>query len=93
MRKRLIEKQPETTRKRIIGKQPERKRLRTKQTVEASGAASEARPEAPAITAAASKYDDILKKIYYDVKEGFGSIADTWKAAKKNKTPHLPKRS
>ena len=42
-----------------------------------------ARPEAPAIPAAASKYDDILKKIYYDVREGFGSIEDTWKAAKK----------
>ena len=76
--------------KRIIGKQPPketRKRIRTKQTVTASAAAaSEARAEEPTITAAASKYDDILRKIYYDVKEGFGSIEDTWKAAK-NKTP------
>ena len=69
--------------KRLIGKQSERKRLRTKQTVETSAAASKARTEEPAITAAASKYDDIIKKIYYDVKEGFGSVEDTWKAAKK----------
>ena len=74
--------------KRLIGKQPKetpiRKRLRTKQSVTTSGTAAEsARPEVEAITAAASKYDDILRKIYYDVKEGFGSIEDTWKAAKK----------
>ena len=96
MRKRLIEKQPEkqaeTTRKRIVGKQSERKRLRTKQSVKASVAPAAGSSEAPSITAAASKYDDILRKIYYDVKEGFGSIADTWKAAKK-RIQKLPKRS
>ena len=69
--------------KRIVGKQPPRKRLRTKQSVGASDAAATARPEAAAITAAASKYDGILTKIYYDVREGFGSVEDTWKAAKK----------
>ena len=67
---------------RIIGKQSTRKRLRTKQSVKASAAPDTGRSEAPAITAAASKYDDILEKIYYDVKEGFGSIEDTWMAAK-----------
>ena len=71
--------------KRLIGKQPIRKRLRTKQSVVASAAASKARTEATPIAAAASKYDDILREIHYDVKEGFGSIADTWKATK-NKT-------
>ncbi len=74
---------------RLIGKQPPkevRTRLRAQHTVTASGAAAEsARPEAEAITAAASKYDDMLRKIYYDVREGFGSIKDT-KAAK-DKTP------
>ena len=49
-------------------------------------AAATARPEATPIAGAASKYDDILRKIYYDVKEGFGSVVDTRKAAK-NKTP------
>ncbi len=68
--------------KRLIGKQSEGKRLHTMQYVKASAATSKARPEAAAITAAASKYDDILRKIYYNVKEGFGSIEDTWKAAK-----------
>ncbi len=76
--------------KRIVGKQssketPIRKRLRTKQSVAASGTAASARPAGSPIAAAASKYDDILRKIYYDIKEGFGSIVDTWKAAK-NKT-------
>ena len=61
-----------------------RKRLSTKQSVQASVPADAARPEAEAIPpAAASKYDDILRKIFYDVKEGFGSIENTWKAAKK----------
>ena len=72
--------------KRIIGTQPPketRKRIRTKQSVGASGAATAASPAEASIAAAASKYDDILRKIYYDVKEGFGSIVDTWKAAKK----------
>ncbi len=78
--------------KRVIGKQPERKRLRGKQTVETSAAASKTRTEEPVITSAASKYDGILRKIYYDVKERFGSIEDTWKAAK-NKTPQLPTQS
>ena len=65
--------------KRLIGKQPPketsiRKRLRTKQSVKALAAASQARTEATPIAAVASKYDDILRQIYYDVKEGFGSI-------------------
>ncbi len=76
--------------KRLICKQPERKRLRTKQTVKASVAPASARAEASAIPAAASKYDNILKQIYYDVREGFGSIRDTWKAANKNNTLNYP---
>ena len=80
MSKRLTKKQPPTE------KSPTpttRKRLSTKQSVSASPSANAARPEEEAITAAASKYDDILRKIFYDVKEGFGSIEKTWKAAKK----------
>ncbi len=68
---------------RLLSKQPERKRLRTTQTVKASAAPASGRAEGSAITAAASKYDDILK-IYHDVRDGFGSIRDTWKAAKTN---------
>ena len=70
--------------KRLVGKQPPKRRLRTKQSEGTSSAAAEsARPEEPTITAAASKYDDTLRKIYYDAREGFGSIEKTWKAAKK----------
>ena len=68
--------------KRLVGKQPPRKRLRTKQQEGTSVAATEARPEEPTIAAAASKYDGILRKIYYDARDGFGSIEKTWKAAK-----------
>ena len=78
--------------KRLIGKQPPniRKRLRTKQSAKALEAAATARPEATPSAAAASKYDGILRKIYYDVKDGFGSIVDTWKAAKKQ-NPNITK--
>ena len=69
--------------KRLVGKQPPRKRLRTKQQEGTSAAATEARPEEPTIAAAASKYDDILRKIFYDARDGFGSIEKPWKAAKK----------
>ena len=58
-------------------------RLRTKQQEGTSVAANEARAEEPAIAAAASKYDDTLRKIFYDARDGFGSIEKTWKAAKK----------
>ncbi len=89
MAKRLVGKQSvQPVRKRLVGKQsvqPVRKRLRTKQSVGTSAAPASGRTEEPAIAAAASKYDDVLKKIYHGVKEGFGSIEDTWKAAK-NKT-------
>ena len=70
--------------KRLVGKQPPRKRLRTKQQEGTSAAATEARPEEASIAAAASKYDDTLRKIYYAAREGFGSIDKTWKAAKTN---------
>ena len=68
-----------------------RKRLSTKQSVQASAPANAARPEAEAIPpAAASKYDDIIRKIFYDVRDGFGSIEETWKAAKKQ-NPQITK--
>ena len=68
-----------------------RKRLSTKQSVQASVPANAARPEAEAIPpAAASKYDDIIRKILYDVRDGFGSIEETWKAAKKQ-NPQITK--
>ena len=67
--------------KRLVGKQPPRKRLRTKQQEGTSVAAASARAEEPAIAAAASKYDDTLRKIFYDARDGFGSI-EKWKAAK-----------
>ena len=61
-----------------------RRRLSTKQSVKASSPATAARREAspPPIAAAASKYDDIIRKIFYDVRDGFGSIEETWRAAK-----------
>ena len=67
------------------------KRLRGKQPAsEGAGAASpeEAAPEA-AITP--SKYDELLRKIYYDVEEGFGSIDKVYKEAKK-KDPTITKK-
>ena len=76
--------------KRLVGNQPPRKRLRTKQQEGTSKPAASARPEESAITAAASKYDDILRKIFYDARDGFGSIEKTWKAAKKQ-NPEITK--
>ena len=68
--------------KRLRGKQTVAKRLRGKQP--ASAPPEEAAPEAiPAAKGAASKYDDVLRKIYYDVEEGFGSIDAVYKTAKK----------
>ena len=77
--------------KRLVRKQPpkeSRKRLRTKQSVNTSAAAPAATEPAPAASEPAivtSKYDDMLRKIYYDVRDGFGSIVATLKEAK-NKT-------
>ena len=69
-----------------------RRRLSTKQSVKASSPATAARREAspPPIAAAASKYDDIIRKIFYDVRDGFGSVEETWKAAKKQ-NPQITK--
>ena len=70
--------------KRLVGKQPPkelRKRLRTKQSVTTSSAAP-TEAAAPLSEAAIATYDDMLRKIYYDVREGFGSIDATLKAAK-----------
>ena len=80
MQKRLTKKQPPTEKSPTPAT---RKRLSTKQTVRASPPASEARRGDPAIAAAASKYDDVIRKIFYDAREGFGSIEETWRAAKK----------
>ena len=55
---------------RLVGKQPPRKRLRTKQQEGTSEPAASARREEASIAAAASKYDDTLRKIYYDAREG-----------------------
>ena len=69
------------------------KRLRGKQPAsEAAGAASpeEAAPEA---AIAPSKYDELLRKIYYDVEEGFGSIDKVYKEAKKKSQQSLRKSS
>ena len=80
MSKRLTKKQPPTEKSPMP---TTRKRLSTKQSVTASASANAARPEVAAIPAAASRYDDILRKIFHDAEEGFGSIEETWKAAKK----------
>ena len=77
MSKRLTTKQageaPPKVTKRLRGKQP---------ASEGAGAASpeEAAPEA---AIAPSKYDELLRKIYYDVEEGVGSIDKVYKEAKK----------
>ena len=58
------------------------KRLRGKQAAsEAAADPPEAAGEEAAI--APSKYDAMLRKIYYDVEEGFGSLDDVYKAARK----------
>ena len=88
MSKRLTGKQAPAEKSPIPATQ---KRLSTKQSVQASVPANAARPEAEAIPpAAASKYDDIVRKIFYDVRDGFGSIEETWKAAKKQ-NPQITK--
>ena len=68
--------------KRLRGKQTVAKRLHGKQPASAPPEPEE--PEAiPAAKGAASKHDEMLKKIYDDVEEGFGSIDAVYKAAKK----------
>ena len=58
------------------------RRLQGKQA--ASRAAIEAPPEEAApVAIAPSKHDAMLRKIYYDVEEGFGSIDKVYKEAKK----------
>jgi len=67
------------------------RRLQGKQA--ASRAAIEAPPEEAAPDAIApSKHDAMLRKIYYDVEEGFGSIDKVYKEAKK-KDPTITKKS
>ena len=62
------------------------KRLRGKQSAsEAAAASPEAAEEADI---APSKYDELLRKIYYDVEEGFGSIDKVYKEAKKRPNNH-----
>ena len=60
------------------------KRLRGKQ---AASEAAAAPPEAAAAeeAIAPSKHDTMLRKIYYDVEEGFGSIDKVYKEAKKKR--------
>ena len=66
------------------------KRLRGKQP--ASEAGAPASPEGAAEEAIApSKHDAMLRKIYYDVEEGFGSIDKVYKEAKK-KDPTITKK-
>ena len=66
------------------------KRLRGKQAAsEAAADPPEAAGEEAAI--APSKYDAMLRKIYYDVEEGFGSIDKVYKEAKK-KDPTITKK-
>ena len=85
MSKRLTTKQageaPPKVTKRLRGKQP------------ASEAAGTAPPEeaAPEAAITPSKYDELLRKIYYDVEEGFGSIDKVYKEAKK-KDPTITKK-
>ena len=57
------------------------KRLRGKQPASEGAAPASPREEEAAI--APSKYDELLRKIYYDVEEGFGSIDKVYKEAKK----------
>ena len=47
--------------------------------------------EAPVAAIAPSKHDAMLRKIYYDVEEGFGSIDKVYKEAKK-KDPTITKK-
>ena len=66
------------------------RRVRGKQPASRPGATVPA--EEASAAAIASKHDALLKKIYYDVEEGFGSIADVYKAAKK-KDPTVTQKS
>ena len=68
------------------------KRLRGKQPA-SEAAAAPASPEGAAEEAIApSKHDAMLRKIYYDVEEGFGSIDKVYKEAKK-KDPTITRKS
>ena len=65
------------------------KRLRGKQAASEAAAPTSPREEEAAI--APSKYDELLRKIYYDVEEGFGSIEKVYREAKK-KEPTITKK-
>ena len=73
---------PKVTR-RLQGKQPASRAA-------IDGSLEEAAPVAAAM--APSKHDAMLRKIYYDVEEGFGSIDKVYKEAKK-KDPTITKKN
>ena len=66
------------------------KRLRGKQAA-SEGAAAPPEEAAAEEAIAPSKYDELLRKIYYDVEEGFGSIDKVYREAKK-KEPTITKK-
>jgi len=66
------------------------KRLRGKQAASEAATPASAEAAAPEAAIAPSKHDAMLRKIYYDVEEGFGSIDKVYKEAKK-KDPTITK--
>ena len=67
------------------------KRLRGKQAASEAAAAPPKAAAAEEAAIAPSKYDELLRKIYYDVEEGFGSIDKVYREAKK-KEPTITKK-
>ena len=89
MSKRLTTKQPppQTENAPKVTRRLQGKQAASRATID--GSLEEA---APVAAIAPSKHDAMLRKIYYDVEEGFGSIDKVYKEAKK-KDPTITRKS
>ena len=67
------------------------RRLQGKQAASRAAIDGSLEEAAPVAAIAPSKHDAMLRKIYYDVEEGFGSIDKVYKEAKK-KDPTITKK-